>query len=31
MPEKFHNLSKKDIFALLSKPLPFDDGNKVRF
>ncbi|KAK7267860.1 hypothetical protein RIF29_20540 [Crotalaria pallida] len=28
-PERHRNLSKKDIFALLSKPLPFDDGNKV--
>jgi len=32
MPEELRcrNLSKKDIFAVLSKPLPFDDGNKVR-
>ncbi|XP_061340248.1 F-box protein PP2-A15-like [Gastrolobium bilobum] len=26
--ERHQNLSKKDIFALLSRPLPFDDGNK---
>lgn len=30
-PERYQNLSKKDIFALLSRPLPFDDGNKVGF
>jgi len=29
-PERYRNLSKKDIFALLSRPVPFDDGNKVR-
>lgn len=29
MPEeRFRNLSKKNIFAALSRPLPFDDGNK---
>lgn len=28
-PERYLNLSKKDIFALLSRPVPFDDGNKV--
>lgn len=28
-PDVYQNLSKKDIFALLSRPLPFDDGNKV--
>ncbi|BAU03625.1 hypothetical protein VIGAN_UM144200 [Vigna angularis var. angularis] len=28
-PERHRNLSKKDIFALLSRPLPFDDGHKV--
>lgn len=28
-PERYHNLSKKDIFALLSRSVPFDDGNKV--
>ncbi|OVA19441.1 F-box domain [Macleaya cordata] len=27
-PERYQNLSKKDIFALLSRSLPFDDGNK---
>ncbi|KAJ4826935.1 hypothetical protein Tsubulata_013403 [Turnera subulata] len=27
-PERYHNSSKKDIFALLSRPVPFDDGNK---
>ncbi|KAL5545964.1 hypothetical protein UlMin_005651 [Ulmus minor] len=27
-PERYHNMSKKDIFALLSRPVPFDDGNK---
>lgn len=27
-PERYRNLSKKDIFALLSRPVPFDDGNK---
>ncbi|KAK4281592.1 hypothetical protein QN277_013064 [Acacia crassicarpa] len=27
-PERYQNLSKKDIFALLSRPIPFDDGNK---
>ncbi|GMH09891.1 hypothetical protein Nepgr_011732 [Nepenthes gracilis] len=26
--ERYHNLSKKDIFAILSRPLPFDGGNK---
>ncbi|KOM29233.1 hypothetical protein LR48_Vigan641s002100 [Vigna angularis] len=26
--ERYRNLSKKDIFALLSRPVPFDDGNK---
>ncbi|KAE9465522.1 hypothetical protein C3L33_02572, partial [Rhododendron williamsianum] len=29
-PERYRNLSKKDIFALLSRPVPFDDGNKAR-
>jgi len=28
-PERHGNLSKKDIFALLSRPLPFDHGQKV--
>ena len=28
-PERHRNLSKKDIFALLARPLPFDDGHKV--
>ena len=28
-PDRYLNFSKKDIFALLSRPLPFDDGNKV--
>lgn len=28
-PERYQNLSKKDIFALLSRPVPFDDGNKA--
>lgn len=28
-PERYQSLSKKDIFALLSRPVPFDDGNKV--
>lgn len=28
-PERYQNLSKKDIFALLSRPIPFDDGNKA--
>ncbi|GAB2300663.1 hypothetical protein Dimus_034697 [Dionaea muscipula] len=27
-PERYRNLSKKGIFALLSRPIPFDDGNK---
>ncbi|KAJ4979807.1 hypothetical protein NE237_010587 [Protea cynaroides] len=27
-PERYLNLSKKDIFALISRPIPFDDGNK---
>ncbi|XP_031283493.1 F-box protein PP2-A15-like [Pistacia vera] len=27
-PERYQNLSKKDIFALLSRPVPFEDGNK---
>ncbi|XP_011018862.1 PREDICTED: F-box protein PP2-A15-like [Populus euphratica] len=27
-PDRYLNFSKKDIFALLSRPLPFDDGNK---
>ncbi|XP_010243198.1 PREDICTED: F-box protein PP2-A15-like [Nelumbo nucifera] len=27
-PERYPNLSKKNIFALLSRPIPFDDGNK---
>ncbi|KAK7345440.1 hypothetical protein VNO77_16044 [Canavalia gladiata] len=27
-PERHQNLSKKDIFALLSRPLPFHDGHK---
>ncbi|KVH90505.1 F-box domain, cyclin-like protein [Cynara cardunculus var. scolymus] len=28
-PERYQNLCKKDIFALLSRPVPFDDGNKA--
>ncbi|KAI9122994.1 hypothetical protein K1719_005883 [Acacia pycnantha] len=28
-PERYRNLSKKYIFALLSRPVPFGDGNKV--
>ncbi|CAI9270814.1 unnamed protein product [Lactuca saligna] len=28
-PESYQNLCKKDVFALLSRPVPFDDGNKV--
>ncbi|KAI7992463.1 F-box protein PP2-A15 [Camellia lanceoleosa] len=28
-PERHQNLTKKDIFALLSRPFPFDDGNKA--
>lgn len=28
-PERYQTLSKKDIFALLSRPVPFDDGYKV--
>ncbi|KAG6580653.1 F-box protein PP2-A15, partial [Cucurbita argyrosperma subsp. sororia] len=27
-PQRYQNLSKKDIYALLSRPVPFDDGNK---
>jgi len=27
-PERYRNLCKKDVFALLSRPVPFDDGNK---
>ncbi|KAL8094825.1 F-box protein PP2-A15 [Apium graveolens] len=27
-PERYQHLSKKDIFAILSRPLPFDGGNK---
>ncbi|KAG7560659.1 F-box domain [Arabidopsis thaliana x Arabidopsis arenosa] len=27
-PERYHSLSKKDIFAVLSRPIPFDDDNK---
>ncbi|TKY53033.1 F-box protein PP2-A15 [Spatholobus suberectus] len=27
-PERHRNLSKKDIFALLSRPVPFDHGHK---
>ena len=30
-PESYQNLSKKDIFALLSRPVPYDDANKVAF
>lgn len=30
-PERYQNLSKKDIFALLSRPVPYDDANKVPF
>lgn len=26
--EKYQDLCKKDVFALLSRPVPFDDGNK---
>ncbi|GER40085.1 F-box family protein [Striga asiatica] len=28
-PDVHQSLRKKDIFALLSRPLPFDDGNKA--
>lgn len=28
-PERVLGLSKKDIFAVLSRPIPFDDDNKV--
>lgn len=28
-PDVYRALSQKDIFALLSRPLPFDDGHKV--
>ncbi|CAL5334624.1 unnamed protein product [Camellia sinensis] len=28
-PERHQNLTKKDIFALLSRPFPFGDGNKA--
>lgn len=28
--ERYRSLSKKGVFALLSRPIPFDDGNKVR-
>ncbi|CAA0829699.1 F-box protein PP2-A15 [Striga hermonthica] len=28
-PDVHQSLRKKDIFAILSRPLPFDDGNKV--
>lgn len=28
-PEMYQSLSKKDIFALLSRPIRFDDGHKV--
>ncbi|PIN11126.1 hypothetical protein CDL12_16264 [Handroanthus impetiginosus] len=28
-PDVYQNLSKKDIFALLARPLPFEDGNKL--
>ncbi|KAI4378691.1 hypothetical protein MLD38_016135 [Melastoma candidum] len=27
-PERYRNLSKKDVFALLSRPVAFHDGNK---
>ncbi|KAK1429420.1 hypothetical protein QVD17_11629 [Tagetes erecta] len=27
--ERYQNLCKKDVFALLSRPVPFDDGNKA--
>ncbi|KAI3724052.1 hypothetical protein L2E82_35817 [Cichorium intybus] len=27
-PERYQNLCKKDVYALLSRPVPFDDGNK---
>lgn len=30
-PDVYENLSRKDIFALLSRPLPFEDDNKARF
>lgn len=30
-PERYQNLSKKDIFAFLSRPVPLDDGSKVYF
>lgn len=29
-PERYQNFSKKNIYALLSRPVPFDGGNKVR-
>ena len=28
-PERYQNLCKKDIYAILSRPVPFDGGNKV--
>ncbi|KAK2996949.1 hypothetical protein RJ639_026283 [Escallonia herrerae] len=28
-PERHRDLCKKDIYALLSRPVPFDDGNKA--
>lgn len=28
-PERCQNLSRKDIFSLLSRPVPFDDDSKV--
>lgn len=30
-PERYQNLCKKDLYALISHPVPFDDGNKVIF
>nr|KYP38600.1 hypothetical protein KK1_040145 [Cajanus cajan] len=30
-PERHQHLSKKNIFALLSRPVPFDHGYKVRY
>ncbi|GER43450.1 F-box family protein [Striga asiatica] len=29
-PDVHRSLRKKDVFALISRPLPFDDGNKAR-
>jgi len=30
-PERYQDLSKKDIFALLARSISFDDGSKVSF